>query len=137
MVTPVTLSAVRFEPPTEKGGQAPWAQAEKLVLALARFQRQAIDRPRTLSGLNTARSEILSDMDVENDAILEVERENRSRSESRARSELQMLDWIENADVKGRDRCEEGFMLIDGEPPDQIQQFISSRESANRSGSSG
>lgn len=137
MVTPVTLSAVRFEPPTEMGGQAPWAQAEKLVLALARFPRQAIYRPKTLSGLKRPRSEILSAMGVENDAILEVQRENRSRSQSRARSELQMLDGIENADIMGRDRCEAGFMLIDGKSRDQIQQFIASRESATRSGSSG
>ena len=130
VVTPVTFSEVRFTLLEKEGWQAPWAQAEKLVLALARFPRQAIHRSKTLSGLQTSQSEILTAMDVADDVILKVEKEDRLRSERRARRELQILDWIANADIGGRDRCAGGFMLIDGQPPSVIQEFISNRESA-------
>ena len=130
VVTPVTFSEVRFTLLEKEGWQAPWAQAEKLVLALARFPRQAIHRPRTLSGLQASQSAILTAMDIEDDVILKVEKEDRLRSERRARRELQILDWIETADIGGRDRCAGVFMLIDGQPPSVIQEFIANRESA-------
>ena len=130
ILTPVTFSEVRFDLREKEGWQAPWAQAEKLVIALARFPRQAIHRSKTLAGLQTSQYEILTAMDVEDDVILKVEKENRLRSERRARSELQTLDWIANADIGGRNRCEVGFMLIDGKPPKDIHQFIANRESA-------
>ena len=126
----MTFSEVRFTLLEKEGWQAPWAQAEKLVLALARFPRQAIHRSKTLSGLQTSQSEILTAMDVADDVILKVKKEDRLRSERRARRELQILDWIANADIGGRDRCAGGFMLIDGQPPSVIQEFISNRESA-------
>ena len=130
LLTPVTFSEVRFDLREKEGWQAPWAQAEKLVIALARFPRQAIHRSKTLAGLQTSQSEILTAMDVEDDVILKVEKENRLRSERRARSELQTLEQIANADILGRDRCEVGFMLIDGKPLKDIHQFIANRESA-------
>ena len=132
LVTPVTFSDLRFVPPKpeEEGWQAPWAQAEKLVLALARFPREAIHRPKTLSGLQKSQWEILHAMDVEDDSILKLEIANRRLSERRAGSDLRMLKSIEDADIGGRDRCEAFFMLIDGGPSADLQRFISDKESA-------
>ena len=132
LLSPVTFSEARFDlrEKEKKDWQAPWAQVEKLVLALARFPRQAIHRPKTLSGLQASQSEILTAIDIADDIILKVEKEDRLRAERRASSELQILDWIANADMGGRDRCEVVFMLIDGEPPKDIRDFIAKRESA-------
>ena len=132
LVTPVTFSDLRLVPPKpeEEGWQAPWAQAEKLVLALARFPREAIHRPKTLSGLQKSQWEILHAMDVEDDSILKLEMANRRLSERRAGSDLRMLKSIEDADIGGRDRCEAFFMLIDGGPSADLQRFISDKESA-------
>lgn len=135
IVAPVTPSSVRFEPPTGNTWEAPWAQAEKLIVALARFPRQAIDRPKTLARLRNSRCNILSAMDVENDAILKEKPTELPKS--RAKYQLQVLERIENADINGRDRCEAGFMLIDGKWPHEIERFVSAKESAKRSAGKG
>lgn len=128
-VAPVTFSEVQFLPQTQLDGQAPWAQAEKLVLGLARFPRKVIAHPkRSLSGLMTPDREILTAMDVEHDAILR-DVETRLESERRARSEEILLDQIIDADLSSRDRCEAVFMLIDGQSPSDIHSFIAKTES--------
>ncbi len=126
-VTPVTFSEVRFSLPRESDSQAPWAQAAKLILALARFPREILARPKTLSGLQTPRSEILAAMDVEDDAIFKAEL-GRKR-ENQAHAEVQMLKRIGGANIADRDICEAGFMLIDGRSPAQINRFIAEKES--------
>ena len=128
IVTPVTFSQVSFDLAETEDWQAPWAQAEKLVLALARFPRKAIRRPNVLSGMETSLSEILAAMNIVDDEILKVYMEDRSESEQKARSELFTISWIENARIGGRDRCEAAFMVIDGKPPKEIQNFIQSKE---------
>lgn len=128
-VAPVTFSEVQFLPQTQLDGQAPWAQAEKLVLGLARFPRRVIAHPkRSLSGLMTPDREILTAMDVEHDAILR-DLKTRLESERRARSEEILLDQIIDADLSSRDRCEAVFMLIDGQSLSDIQSFIVKNES--------
>ena len=122
----VTFSDVRFDLQEKASWQAPWAQAEKLMLALARFPRQVIHRPKTLSGLQTSQSEILIAMNIADDIILKMD---QWEAEHRSRSELQILEWIENANIEGRDRCEAIFMLIDGKSHFEIHQFIARRES--------
>ena len=123
----MTFSEIRFLPQGESDGQAPWAQAEKLVLALTRFPRKVIAHPkRSLSGLTTYDPEILTAMDVENDAILK-DRKNRLRSEERARSEERVLDRISYAAITSRDRCEAGLMLIDGGSLSDIDRFIAKK----------
>ena len=129
LLTPVTPSEVRFDLLEKEGWQAPWAQAEKLMLSLARFPRQAILRPATLLGLQTSQSEILIAMNIADDIILEVEKQDRWEAEYRSRSELRTLEWIENTNIEGRDRCEAIFMLIDGKSHFEIHQFIAKRES--------
>ena len=128
-VAPVTFSEVQFLPQPRLDGQAPWAQAEKLVLGLARFPRKVMAHPkRSLSGLTTPEREILTAMDVEHDAILRGVK-TRLGSERRARSEQILLDRIIDADLSSRDRCEAVFMLIDGKSPSEIHGFIAKNES--------
>ena len=132
LAAPVTFTEIRFLPQGESDGQAPWAQAEKLVLALARFPRKVIAHlKRSLSGLITEESEILAAMDVENDAILK-DTNNSYWADQRARSEERILDQISDADITSRDRCEAGLMLIDGRSPSDVYRFIKEKEPAQR-----
>lgn len=126
-VTPVTFSEVRFPLPKESDSQAPWAQAAKLVLALARFPRKALARPKAFSGLQTSRSEILEAMNIEDDAIIKTE-PGRKR-ENRALGEKILLERIVDANMADHDRCEAGFMVIDGRSSADIDHFIAERES--------
>ena len=128
LLTPVTPSEVRFDLLEKEGWQAPWAQAEKLILALARFPRQVIFGTKALSGLQTSEAKILTAMNIADDIILKKEKEDRWETEYRSRSELKILERIENANIEGRDRCEAIFMLLDGKPPREILQFITKRE---------
>ncbi len=129
-VTPVTLTNVQMDFTGTRGWETPWTQAEKLVLALCRFAREAICKP--LTGLLTSRSDIATAMDVAGDHIRTLASTNRPRAERVARSELNTLNQIEDADVTPRDRCEAGFMLIDGEPPDRIRDFVADKEARRR-----
>ena len=128
LLTPVTPSEVRFDLLEKEGWQAPWAQAEKLILALARFPRQVIFGTKALSGLQTSEAKILTAMNIADDIILKKEKEDRWETEYRSRSELKILERIENANIEGRDRCEAIFMLIDGKSRSEIHQFVRKRE---------
>ena len=121
LLAQVTPSRVQFDLMEKEGWQAPWAQAEKLMLALVRFPRQVILGTKALSGLQTSESEILTAMNIVDDIILEKEKEDRWGAEDRSRSELEILERIENANIEGRDRCEAIFMLIDEKPPIDIR----------------
>ena len=127
----VTFLGTQFVPSRKLDCQAPWEQAEKLVLALARFPRKAIAARwgpgLYLSQLQTDAEEVLKAMDVANDQILTA-RDDRSRE--RARLELRVLDEISEAEISSRDRCEAGLMLIDGSTPEDIDRFI--REAVSR-----
>ncbi len=129
---PVTLSGIQIRPSGQADWQAQWEQAEKLVLALARFPRKAIaarGRPGWyLSQLQTDAEEVLRAMDVANDEILKGWDEWRTKG--RAQLELRVLDEISEAEISSRDRCEAGLMLIDGSTPEDIDRFI--REAVSR-----
>ena len=131
-VTPVTLTRVQLDFTGTRGWETPWAQAEKLVIGLCRFAREAICKPRLLTGLVTSRSEITTAMNVADDRIQDFTSTNRPHAERVARSELHILKQIEDADLAARDRCEAGFMLIDGESPDRIRDFIAAKEAQRR-----
>ena len=134
LAAPVTYTEVRFLAQEESDGQAPWAQAEKLVLALARFPRKVIAHPkRTFFGLNASDVDILTAMDVENDVILKYWKENPFGSEGRAISEEALLSRISTAEIGSRDRCEATFMLIDGESVSNVHRFIEEKEACRRS----
>jgi hypothetical protein len=111
----------------EKLIQAPWAQAAKLSLALARFPREVARKPKTLAGLQTPESEIVAAMNVADDIFATLPRDRAF--ESRARSELHLLDRIAAASMTDRDRCEASFMLIDDVLPRDIDRFIADKES--------
>ena len=70
-------------------------------------------------------------MDVENDAILK-DTNNSYWADQRARSEERILDQIYDADITSRDRCEAGFMLIDGKSPSDVYRFIEAKEPTQR-----
>lgn len=124
---PVTYTEVRLRPQAKSEGQAPWAQAEKLLVALTRFPR------KSLVGLITSDVDILITMDVANDAILRNWNKKRFQSEIRSRSEVRALDRISDAEISSRDRCEAVLMLIDGRSPDDIYKFIAEKEEDQRS----
>ncbi len=128
LLAQVTSSRVQFDLLEKEGWQAPWAQAEKLMLALARFPRQVILGTKALSDLQTSEFEILTAMNIADDIILEKEKEYRWGARDRSRSELEILKRIENANIGGRDRCEAIFMLIDGKSHCEIDEFITKRE---------
>lgn len=132
LATPVTYSEVRFLPQEESDERAPWAQAEKLILALARFPRSVMAHPkRTISGLITPDVEILTAMDVENDAIVRHWSERRFEAAGQARWEEGMLDRISGAEIASRDRCMATLMLIDGQSLAKIDSFIIEKAEAN------
>jgi hypothetical protein len=127
-VTPVSLSEIRFSLSPDERIQATWAQAAKLSLALARFPRVIASKPKTVAGLQTGESQIVSAMNVAADVIVRVPRGRAF--ESRARSELQLLDRIAAASMTDRDRCEASFMLMNDVLPRDIDRFIADKESA-------
>ena len=122
----VTLSGIEFRPSGQPDWQAPWEEAENLVLALARFPREAIAAKCGpgwyLSQLQTDAEEVLKAMDVENDEILKGW--DRPGTKWRAQSELRVLDEISEAEISSRDRCEASLMLIDGRTTEEIDRFI-------------
>ena len=128
----VTFLGVQFVPPMKLDCQEPWEQAEKLVLALARFPRKAIAARWGpgwyLAQLETDAEEVLQAMDVANDEILKGRGERGTKG--RAQSELKVLDEISEAEISSRDRCEAGLMLIDGSTIEAIDRFI--REAVSR-----
>ena len=133
-VTPVAYSATHFFLSSDEGNQgleegihAPWAQAARLSLALARFPRTVAIKPKTLAGLQTPEAEIVAAMNVANDVFAKIPWDREF--ERRARSELQLLDRIDGAAMTDRARCEASFMIIDGVLPRDIHQFIAETES--------
>ena len=131
-VTPVTLTKVQLDFTGTRGWETPWIEAEKLVLGLCRFAREAICKPRLLTALRTSQTQIVAAMNVESDHIQNFASRNRWHAERVARSELNTIKQIEDADLAARDRCEAGFMLIDGESPDRIRDFIAAKEARRR-----
>lgn len=122
----VTFLGIQFVPSRKLDCQAPWEQAEKLVLALAGFPRKAIAAKCGpgwyLSQLQTDAEEVLKAMDVENDEILKGW--DGPGTKRRAQSELRVLDEISEAEISSRDRCEASLMLIDGRATEEIDRFI-------------
>ncbi len=104
-----------------------WEQAEKLLLSLARFPRDAILNPNAFSGLFTNKQRILDAMNVLNDNILRSERVHRQSVIKKSKSELQIIDRIAGSSITARDRCEAYFMIIDGDYTEKIDGFIKSK----------
>lgn len=128
ILTPVTYSKVMFDL-QEKGSQkveAPWAQVEKLILALTRFPREVITKPKSLSGLVTPPAEILEAMNIEKDKIIELKKENTTKAEEISSWHLKMMiPQIEGPSIMEKNRCNACFMIIDGKTPKEIESSLS------------
>lgn len=126
----VTFSSVNFDLQQDgpQESESPWAQVEKLILALAKFPRMAIAKPKSLSGLVTPEAEILDAMNIADDVILKGERENRRIAKGASSWDLVMIDKISEANIKARSRCQACFKMIGGATPDQILSYISREE---------
>lgn len=124
IITRVTYSNVRFNFDRTSEFEAPWAQIEKLLLGLAKFPRMNMPRLNSLSFSAIDPEKLLNAMDVANDNILKIWRENRERATRRARAELNVVKWIEDADIGNRQRCEACFRLMRGDQSMDILEFV-------------
>lgn len=132
IVAPVTFQRITVDLQETRAHEAPWAQMERLVLALARFPRRVISRPKILSGTTTDQKSILDAMNIEDDAILKV-KENSLRDATRQSDwDLDQLERIAESDIKERDKCKAYFMIIDGMASSEIRQFVSEQWSQQR-----
>ena len=120
IVTKSSLSLPLDADDSESSWQQPWAQAEKLLLGLARFPREVISSPSRLRGLKTSRDEILDAINIADDAILTT----KGRSQIRASDELRLVEWMSRAELEKRVRCEACLMLMDGQMHNKILDFI-------------
>lgn len=130
ILAPVTYASIAFD--LRKGGpqESPWAQVGKLILALARFPREVIRKPKSL-GLATPKSKILSAMNIADDVILKSETENRRIVQDTSVWQLRLLDDLGSMSITQRSCCEACLMVIDGDSPEQINSYISKELSKN------
>ena len=132
IVAPVTFHRITVDLQNTRTHEAPWAQMERLVLALARFPRRVISKPKTLSGITACQKSILDAMNLEDDSILRL-KENSLRDATRQSDwDLYQLERIADSDIKERDRCKAYFMIIDGRESSQIQKFVDEKWSQQR-----
>lgn len=124
IVTRVTYSTVRYELESNSKFEAPWAQIEKLILGLVKFPRMNIVKFNSLSFDSIGPEEILEAMDVASDNILEVWRTDRNQGVRRAKEELNIVKWIEDANIEGRQRCDACFRLMRGDRLIDILKFV-------------
>lgn len=127
IVTPVTFQRITVKLQRTHTHEAPWAQMERLVLALAQFPRRVISKPNTLSGMTTDRSSILDAMNIEDDSILRVRKDSLNDAKRRSDWDLDQLERIADSDVEDRDRCKAYFMIIDGKMSSEIQNFVDTK----------
>ena len=132
IVTPVTFHTITVDLQSTNAHEAPWAQMEKLILALARFPRLVISKPKTLSGIATDRSSVLNAMNIEDDAILQVMKDSMNEAIRSSRWDLDQLERIADSDIEERDRCKVYLMIIDGRPNSTVQQFVHEKWSERR-----
>lgn len=132
IVAPVTFHRITVDLHKTHAHEAPWAQMENLVLALARFPRRGISKPNALSGMTTSRNSILDAMNIEDDSILRVRKDSLNDAMRRSDWDLDQLERIADSDVEDRDRCKAYFMIIDGKMSSAIQNFVDTKWSQQR-----
>ena len=124
IITRVTYSNVQFKLNRTSEFEAPWAQLEKLIVGLAKFPRMNILKLNSLSFNSIDPEKLLEAMDVANDNILKIWRKSRERATRLARAELNIVKWIDDADIGNRQRCEACFRLIKGDQSKDILDFV-------------
>ena len=124
IVPPITTLKIDVDLQQSHKHEAPYAQVEKLLLALAQFPRSIISKPNMLLGIGTDRHLVLDAMNVEDDAILKLNKVNPNAAIRDSKRDLQLLDRIANSDIVERDRCEIYLMIIQGNSDTHIHDFI-------------
>ena len=132
IVAPVTFHSITIDLQRKNAHEAPWAQMDKLVLALACFPRQIISNPKTLSGITTDRHSILKAMNIEDDSILRVMNDSLKQAIRFSRSDMDQLERIAGYDISERDRCKAYLMIIDGMSNSKVQKFVDKKWSKQR-----
>lgn len=129
LVARPTYSDISFVLHEHNPLEAPWAEVQRLVIALARFPRKALSRRDIPSGLTTPKVWILQAMNIANDMILEIDRYDKAKARREAYRDLKLLNVIANSNIGARDRCEACLMMIDGNPRDRVCEFVRRKES--------
>jgi len=121
IVAPVTFQTISIDLQREDANKALWSQMNKLVLALARFPRQVILKQKTLSGITTDQSSVLDAMNIEDDFILRVMKDNLMQAIHIAEWDLDQLEGFADADIGEQDRCRAYLMIIDGYSSSRVE----------------
>lgn len=119
-----TYSDIKFILHEDSSLEAPWAQVQRLVMALTRFPRKALSRRDIPSGLTTPKAWILQAMNIANDTILEIDRYDKTKARRESHRGLKLLNVIANSNIGARDRCEACLMVIDGTPVNSVYEFV-------------
>ena len=121
IVSPVTFQTISIDLQHEDAHEALWIQMNKLVLALARFPRQVILKQKTLSGITTDQSSVLDAMNIEDDFILRVMKDNLMQAIHISEWDLDQLEGFADADIGEQDRCKAYLMIIDGYSSSRVE----------------
>ena len=124
IVTPVSFLDVAIDLQRPQAHEDPWKQVETLILALARFPRQNIVRPKLFPKLTTEPALINDAMNVQDDAIVTLNEADLVQATRRAKRELGLLDRIVNSDLAVTDRCMVSLMIIDGKSDTEIYRLL-------------
>lgn len=129
LVAPPTYSDIKFILNEQNSLEAPWAQVQRLVMALTRFPRKALSRHDVPSGLTTPKARILQAIDIAHDMILEIDQYDTEKARKESHKDLRLLNLIAKSNIKARDRCEACLMMIDGTPRRSVCEFVSRKSS--------
>ena len=121
IVTPVTFQTTSVDLQREDAHEALWIQMNKLVLALARFPRQVILKPNTLSDIATDQSSVLDAMNIEDDFILRVMKDSLMQAIHISEWDLDQLEGFADAVIGEQDRCRAYLMIIDGYSSSRVE----------------
>ena len=124
IVARVTYSTVKFKFDQNSQFEAPWTQAEKLILGLVKFPRINILKIDSLFFESIDPEKLLEYMDIGNDNILKIWKEDREKATRCAKADLNIVKWIEDADIENRQRCQACFMLMRGDRSGDIIRFV-------------
>jgi len=124
IVTPVSFLDVAIDLQRPQAHEDPWKQVETLILALARFPRKNILRPKVFPKLTTDPALIHDAMNVQDDAIVTLNEADPVQATRIAKRELNLLDRIVNSDIETPYRCMVYLMIIAGKSDTEIYRHL-------------
>ena len=124
IVTPVSFLDVAIDLQRAQAHEDPWKQVETLILALARFPRQNILRPKSFPKLTTEPALINDAMNVQDDAIVTLNESDPVQATRNAKRELHLLDQIADSDIETPYRCMVYLMIIEGKSDAEIYRRL-------------